>query len=122
MLAPHGRKHPPTETGACGLCPRALPPQSGRFQRTSAALAGDVERVVVVVRRRSNCGCSGEHRFLRALVQPFAAALHGREELLQVDLERGADRVGPVLDLETRLPRLTAGVVDAVLLLAHGPL
>jgi hypothetical protein len=71
---------------------------------------------------RRHCRGTCEHGLLRPFVQPLAAALHGREELLQVDLERRQDRVGPVLHLEPRLPRLPAGVVDDVLRLALGDL
>src|SRR5439155_12513166 len=38
-----------------------------------------------------------DHSLLRALVEPLAAALHGAEELVEVDLERREDPVGPVL-------------------------
>src|SRR5438094_5244646 len=38
-----------------------------------------------------------DDRFLRALVQPLAAALHRGEELVEVDLERREDPVSPVL-------------------------
>jgi hypothetical protein len=51
-------------------------------------------------------------------VQPLPAALHRREELVQVDLERREDPVRPVLHLEPRLARLAAGVVDDLLRLA----
>src|SRR5207247_2475443 len=60
--------------------------------------------------------------FRRAFVQAFASTLDCREELLQVDLERGQDRIGPVLHLEPRLPGLTPGLVDDILRLALGDL
>ncbi len=44
------------------------------------------------------------------------------EELVEVDLERREDPVGPVLHLEPRLARLPAGVVDDVLRLPLGDL
>src|SRR5688500_9419648 len=59
-----------------------------------------------------------DHRLLGALVEPLASTLDRSEELGQVHLERGEDAVSPVLDLETRLARLTPGVVDDVLGLA----
>ena len=55
-------------------------------------------------------------------MQPLAAALDRSEELLEVDLERRQDRVGPVLHLEPRLPRLPPRLVDDVLRLALGDL
>ena len=48
-------------------------------------------------------------------MQPLAAAAYGDEELVEIDLERGEDAVGPVLHLEPRLARLPASVVDDVL-------
>src|SRR5262245_45293772 len=57
---------------------------------------------------------AGDDRLLGALVEPLAAALHGREELVQVQLERRQDRVRPVLHLEPRLARLPLRVVDDV--------
>ena len=44
--------------------------------------------------------------------EPVAAALHGREELLQVDLERVEDLVGVVLGAEADLALARAGVLD----------
>src|SRR3954452_10833469 len=55
-------------------------------------------------------------------MQALTAALYRSEELLQVYLERGENRVGPVLHLEPRLPRLPARVVDDVLRLSLGDL
>ena len=55
-------------------------------------------------------------------MEPLAAAAHGAEELVEVDLERREDRVGPVLHLEARLARLAAGVLDDLLRLALGEL
>ena len=55
-------------------------------------------------------------------MQPLPPALHGREELVQVDLERREDPVRPVLHLEPRLPRLPARVVDDLLCLPLGEL
>src|SRR3954454_22627379 len=51
-------------------------------------------------------------------MQTLATALDRSEELLQVDLERREDRVGPVLHLEPRFSRLPPRVVDDVLSLA----
>ena len=64
----------------------------------------------------------GDDGLLRALVQPLAAALHRGEELVEVDLERREDAVGPVLHLEARLACLAARVVDDVLRLVLGDL
>ena len=44
------------------------------------------------------------------------------EELVEVDLERRQDRVGPVLHLEARLARLAASLLDDLLGLALGQL
>ena len=55
-------------------------------------------------------------------MQPLAAAADGAEELVEVDLERREDRVGPVLHLEARLARLAARLVDDLLRLALGEL
>ena len=63
-----------------------------------------------------------DDRFLRALVQPLAAALDRGQELVEVDLERREDPVRPVLHLEPRLARLPAGVVDDLLGLPLGEL
>src|SRR3954467_3944829 len=59
-----------------------------------------------------------DHRLLRALVQPLAAAAHRGEEAVEIDFERREHPVGPVLHLEPRFARLSAGVVDDVLRLA----
>jgi len=47
-----------------------------------------------------------------ALVQALATALDRGEELVEVDLERGENRVGPVFHLEPGLTRLAAGFLD----------
>src|SRR5207247_491686 len=65
---------------------------------------------------------AGDDRFLRALLQTFAAALHCAEELVEVDLERREDPVRPVLHLEPRLACLAPRVVDDVLRLLLGEL
>src|SRR5581483_10049866 len=57
----------------------------------------------------------GDHRLLRPLVQPLAAAPHRRQELVEVRLERREHPVGPVLHLEPHLARLPAGLVDDLL-------
>src|SRR5262245_52489686 len=57
-------------------------------------------------------------RLLRPLVQPLAAALDGCEELVEVDLERREDAVGPVLHLEASLAGLAPRLVDDLLRLA----
>src|SRR5438046_8190691 len=67
---------------------------------------------LVVVRALEPDGDAGDDRLLRALVQPLARPLDRAQELVEVDLERGEDRVGPVLHLEPRLARLAAGVLD----------
>ncbi len=59
---------------------------------------------------------------LRALVQPLAATTDGGEKAVQIDLERGEHRVGPVLHLEPRLAGLAACLVDDLLGLALGDL
>jgi hypothetical protein len=62
---------------------------------------GDVVREVVV-RALDPGGDSGDardDRLLRALVQPLAPTPDRGEELVQVDLERREDRVGPLLDV-----------------------
>src|SRR5579859_543812 len=68
------------------------------------------------------CADAGDHGLLRALVQPLAAAPDGGQELLEVDLERRQDAVGPVLHLELRLAGLASGIVDDLLRLALGQL
>src|ERR671919_852329 len=65
---------------------------------------------------------AGDDRLLRALVQPLAAALDGAQELVEVDLERREDAVGPVLHLEARLAGLPPRLVDDLLCLALGKL
>src|SRR2546423_1618080 len=59
-----------------------------------------------------------DDRFLRTLVQPLATPLDRRQELVEVDLERGEDPVGPVLHLEPRLACLAARVLDDLLRLS----
>src|SRR5204862_4280873 len=59
---------------------------------------------------------------LRPLMQPLAPALDRAQELVEVDLERRQDAVGPVLHLEPRLARLVPGLVDDLLCLALGEL
>src|SRR2546423_14877223 len=58
---------------------------------------------------------AGDNRLLRALVQPLPTPADGGQELLEVDLERREDAVGPVLHLELRLAGLPAGVVGYLL-------
>src|SRR5581483_4509159 len=65
---------------------------------------------------------AGDDRLLRALVQPLAAALDGAQELVEVDLERREDAVGPVLHLEAGLAGLPPRLVDDLLRLALGKL
>src|SRR5438067_7343205 len=65
---------------------------------------------------------AGDNRLLRALVQPLATSADGGQELLEIDLERREDAVGPVLHLELRFSSLAAGVVDDLLRLALGEL
>ena len=45
-------------------------------------------------------------------MEPLAPAAHRSEELVEVALERGQDLIRPVLHLEPRLARLSAGVLD----------
>src|SRR4029453_13705107 len=71
---------------------------------------------------RAGSADAGDHGLLRALVQPFAAPLHGAEELVQIDLERRQDRVRPVLHLESRLAGLAPSVLEDVLRLPLGQL
>ena len=47
--------------------------------------------------------------------EPVAATLHGREELLEVDLEGGEDLVGVVLGAEADLALGLASVLDDLL-------
>ena len=68
-------------------------------------------RCFVAVGRRD----AGDDVLLRALVEPLASALDRAQELVEVDLERGQDPVGPVLHLEARLAGLPPGVVDDLL-------
>src|SRR5262245_2943598 len=82
-----------------------------------AGLAREVVVVALDARRDA-----GDDRLLRPLVEPLSSALDGREELVEVDLERGEDRVSPVLHLEPRLAGLATGVVDDVARLALGQL
>jgi hypothetical protein len=56
-----------------------------------------------------------DDRLLGALVQPLASAPHRAEELVEVDLERGEDAVGPVLHLEPRLAGPPPRLLDDVL-------
>src|SRR5215207_6617196 len=65
---------------------------------------------------------AGHHGLLRALVEPLATASHRAEELVQVDLESGEDRIGPVLHFEPRLARLAPRVFHDFLCLALGKL
>src|SRR5215216_834883 len=65
---------------------------------------------------------AGHHGLLRALVEPLATASHRAEELVQVDLKSGEDRIGPVLHLEPRLARLAPRVLHDFLCLALGKL
>src|SRR6185312_4728999 len=53
-------------------------------------------------------------------LQPFAAALHGGDELREVDLKRVEDLVGVVLGAEPDLALAGAGVLDDVLGAAFG--
>src|SRR5450759_3769656 len=55
---------------------------------------------------------AGDDRLLRALVQALAAALDRGEELVEVDLERRENLVGPIFHLEPGLARLAAGLLD----------
>src|SRR5262245_65461927 len=82
---------------------------------------GALAREVVVVALDAGRN-AGDDRLLRPLVEPLAAALDRREELVEVDLERRQDRVRPVLHLEPRLAGLATGVVDDVAGLALGQL
>jgi hypothetical protein len=65
---------------------------------------------------------AGHHGLLRALVEALAPAPDGPEELIEVDLERREDRVGPVLHLEPRLARLPTRLLDDLLRLPLGEL
>src|SRR5215203_4938271 len=85
---------------------RRLARAAGAKAKPSALLL--VRRLFVVGAGRAD---AGDHRLLRALMQPLAAPLHRSEELVEIDLERGEDRVGPVLHLEPGFPRLPAGVL-----------
>src|SRR4051812_35461527 len=78
-----------------GLCPATLRTSSVRLVGIAADAGDDV--------------------LLGALVQPLAAALDGAQELVEVDLERREDAVGPVLHLEARLACLPASLVDDLL-------
>src|SRR5205823_7812533 len=70
-----------------------------------------------------DAGCySGDDRLLRALVQTLPTPLDRAQELVEVDLERREDRVGPILHLEPRLASLAPRVVDDVGGLALGQL
>ena len=55
-----------------------------------------------------------------AALQPVAAALHRRDELREVDLERVEDVVGVVLGAQADLALARAGVLDDLLGLALG--
>src|SRR5439155_505527 len=57
-----------------------------------------------------------------ALVQTLPTPLDRAQELVEVDLERREDRVGPILHLEPRLASLAPRVVDDVGGLALGQL
>src|SRR5881227_2933950 len=89
---------------------------SGWATRVTARL------LVVLVGGAVGNADAGDDRLLRALVQAIATALHGRQELLEIDLERREDPVGPVLHLEPRLARLPARILDDVLRLPLGEL
>src|SRR6266550_4377103 len=77
---------------------------------------------LVVVGALNAGGDAGDDRLLRALVQPLATPLDRAQELVEVDLEGGADRPGPILHLEPRLAGLAASVVDDLTGLALGEL
>src|SRR5437879_2997062 len=77
---------------------------------------------LVVVGALDAGGDAGDDRLLRALVQPLATPLDRAQELVEVDLEGGEDRVGPILHLEPRLAGLAASVVDDLTGLALGEL
>ena len=118
---------PPRLVGIAWHRDRYRTPAARAFVETAQDLcAGDalssprpsLVRLVVV-----GCGAdAGDDRFLRALLQPLAAALHRAEELVEVHLERREDAVRPVLHLEPRLASLAAGVVDDLLRLLLGEL
>src|SRR5262249_15581288 len=90
-----------------------------RRRMDGAALALVAELVAAGAVGRADARDDG---LLRAFVQWLSPALHGCEELVEVDLERGEDPVGPVFHLEARLARLAAGLVDDVLRLVLGDL
>src|SRR5205085_10990751 len=97
------------------LTSRPVLPERPGVRRTRDALVR-----LLVVRRAA--GDARDDRLLRALVEPLPPALHGGQELVQVDLERREDAIGPVLHLEPRLARLATGFVDDVLRLVLGDL
>src|SRR6476620_9483005 len=86
----------------------------------AAPMATHLIRRFFVVGARS--ADAGDHGLLRALVQPLPAPLHRTEELVEIDLERGQDRVRPILHLEPSLPRLAPRVLEDVLSLPLGKL
>src|SRR5262249_28292316 len=59
---------------------------------------------------------------LGALLQSLAAPLDGGKELVEVHLERGEDRISPILHLQLGLPRLPASILDDLLGLPFGQL
>src|SRR5207237_5604401 len=87
--------------------------RSSRFRPCASRLMYS-ERALVVGRRTD----AGDDGLLRSLLEPLATALHGVQELVQVDLERRQDAVRPVLHLEPGLTSLPASVVDDVVRLS----
>ena len=80
-------------------------PRAGSRPRRAVARRRPWLRLRSRRRRRSPASARGAAR----------ASANGRQELLEVHLERGEDVVGPVLHLELRLAGLAARVVDDVL-------
>src|SRR5215212_1208488 len=64
-------------------------------------------------------GCSGDFGFF-APAQALAPALHGRDELREIDLEGVEDVVGVVLGAQADLALTTARLLDDLLRLALG--
>src|SRR6202007_439825 len=103
---------------SAGSCP--CPAASGRPSTCTSLRACSRARPYPIAGLSRRRGCSRPRaladfsRFVLAL-QPLATALHGRDELRQVDLERVQDLIRGVLRAKADLALPRAGILDDVL-------